>query len=153
MKRIKNISFLLAVILLATSLFGCGKKDSKKIIDVIQEAEVILINGVENTTLEAAMGAFQGKQGDYIEFRFSEPQTFNTVFITEKTATVRQFNIYAETDGKYALIYTGKVILQENISIDTVTADALKLEIVNTQIGNDNFIIQGVSAYNIVEEA
>ena len=61
MKRIKNISFLLAVILLATSLFGCGKKDSKKIIDVIQEAEVILINGVENTTLEAAMGAFQKK--------------------------------------------------------------------------------------------
>lgn len=153
MKRIKQISFLLAVIVLATALFGCGKKDSKKVVDIIQEAEAVFVNGVKNDTIEAAMGAFQGQQGDYIEFRFSEPQTFNTIFITEKTATIRQFNIYAETDGKYALVYTGKVILQENISIDTVTADAFKLEIVNTQIGNDNFIIQGVSAYNIIEEA
>ena len=153
MKRIKQISFLLAVIVLATALFGCGKKDSKKVVDIIQEAEAVFVNGVKNDTIEAAMGAFQGQQGDYIEFRFSEPQTFNTIFITEKTATIRQFNIYAETDGKYALVYTGTVILQENISIDTVTADAFKLEIVNTQIGNDNFIIQGVSAYNIIEEA
>ncbi len=153
MKRIKILCLLVAIVLLVTAFSACGKVDENKITDIIHEAELVYVNGVANSTVEASMGAFQGKQGDYIEFRFAEPQTFNTVFITEKTATVRQFNIYAEIDGKYTLVYTGKVILQENITIDTVTADALKLEIVNTQIGNDNFIIQSISAYNIVEEA
>lgn len=153
MKRIKFISLLVALVLLVTAFSGCGKADENKIIDIIQGAETVIVKGVQTDTIEASMGAFQGKQGDYIEFRFDEPQTFNTVFITEKTATVRQFNIYAEIEGKYTLVHTGKVILQENITIDTVTADALKLEIVNTQIGNDNFIIQSISAYNIVEEA
>lgn len=153
MKTSKYIALLLVVALFTLTFSGCGKSKSQKVIDIIQEAQAIYINGVENKTLEASMGAFQGKQGDCIEFRFSEPQTFNTIYITEKTATVRQFNIYAELDGKFALVYTGKVILQENITIDTVTANALKIEIVNTQIGNDNFIIQGVSAYNVVEEA
>ena len=153
MKRIKFISLLVALVLLVTAFSGCGKADENKIIDIIQSAETVIVKGVQTDTIEASMGAFQGKQGDYIEFRFDEPQTFNTVFITEKTATVRQFNIYAEIEGKYTLVHTGKVILQENITIDTVTADALKLEIVNTQIGNDNFIIQSISAYNIVEEA
>lgn len=152
MKKIKIIALFLSLVLLATLLCGCGKEKSKRITDIIQEAEIVSINGIENDTVEARMGAFQGKQGDYIEFRFSEPQTFNTVFITEKTATVRQFNVYAEIDSKYKLVYTGKHILQENITIEeTVTATAFKLEIVNTQIGNDNFIIQNVSAYNIVE--
>ena len=153
MKRIKFISLLVALVLLVTAFSGCGKADENKIIDIIQGAETVIVKGVQTDTIEASMGAFQGKQGDYIEFRFDEPQTFNTVFITEKTATVRQFNIYAEIDGKYTLVHTGKVILQENITIDTVTADALKFEVVNTQIGNDNFIIQSISAYNIVEEA
>ena len=153
MKKIKFFSLLVAIVLLVTAFSGCGKADENKIIDIIQGAETVIVKGVQTDTIEASMGAFQGKQGDYIEFRFDEPQTFNTVFITEKTATVRQFNIYAEIEGKYTLVHTGKVILQENITIDTVTADALKLEIVNTQIGNDNFIIQSISAYNIVEEA
>ena len=153
MKRIKFPPLLVALVLLVTAFSGCGKADENKIIDIIQGAETVIVKGVQTDTIEASMGAFQGKQGDYIEFRFDEPQTFNTVFITEKTATVRQFNIYAEIEGKYTLVHTGKVILQENITIDTVTADALKLEIVNTQIGNNNFIIQSISAYNIVEEA
>ena len=152
MKRIKFSPLLVALVIFVTAFSGCGKADENKIIDIIQSAETVIVKGVQTDTIEASMGAFQGKQGDYIEFRFDQPQTFNTIFITEKTATVRQFNIYAEIEGKYTLIHTGKVILQENITIDTVTADALKLEIVNTQIGNDNFIIQSISAYNIVEE-
>ena len=97
------------------------------------------------------MGAFQGGQGDYIEFRFKEPQTFNTVFINEKSTSVRQFNIYAEVDGRYKLIYTSKMILNENIAVEKTTATALKIEIVNTEIGNDSFTIQGINAYNIEE--
>lgn len=152
MKKIKLTALLLTLTLVATLLCGCSDKTEKnRVTDIIPEAAVVSINGVENDTVEARMGAFQGKQGDYIEFRFSEPQAFNTVFITEKTATVRQFNIYAEIDSKYTLVYTGKHILQENIKIEAVTATAFKLEIVNTQIGNDNFIIQNVSAYNIFE--
>ena len=152
MKRIKLIALLLTLTLVASLLCGCsGNEKKNRVTDIIQEAAVVSINGVESDTVEARMGAFQGKQGDYIEFRFSEPQTFNTIFITEKTATVRQFNIYAEIDSKYTLVYTGKHILQENIKIEAVTATAFKLEIVNTQIGNDNFIIQNVSAYNIFE--
>ena len=152
MKKIKLTALLLTLTLVATFLCGCSDKTEKnRVTDIIREAAVVSINGVESDTVEAQMGAFQGKQGDYIEFRFSEPQTFNTVFITEKTATVRQFNIYAEIDSKYTLVYTGKHILQENIKIEAVTATAFKLEIVNTQIGNDNFIIQNVSAYNIFE--
>ena len=146
----KAIGILLCLVLFITLFSGC-KSEENKVIDIIHEAAIVTINGTQVDSVEASMGAFEGKQGDYIEFRFSELQTFNTIFIIEKTTSVRQFNIYAEVDGKYKLVYTGKNIFAENISIDPVTASAFKLEIVNTQIGNDNFIIQGISAYNIKE--
>ncbi len=149
MKMNKILALLMAICLLVTLLSGCGENKGKKITDIIQGAETIIVNGVETDTVEAALGAFEGKQGDYIEFRFDEPQTFNTVFITEKTATIRQYNIYAEIDGKATLIHTGKHILNENITVDETTASAIKVEVVNTEIGNDHFVIQGVSAYNI----
>ena len=41
------------------------------------------------------------------------------------------------------------VSAHENITIDETTASAIKIEVVNTEIGNDHFVIQGVSAYNI----
>ncbi len=148
MKRIKLLSLLIAVLVLLSS---CGSNDENKVVDVIQNAAVVSINDVAQTTVEASLGAFEGKQGDYIEFRFDEPQTFNTAFIVEKTATVRQFNIYAEINGKYNLVYTGKHIFQDNIVFEEVTASAFKFEVVNTQIGNDHFVIQSISAYNINE--
>lgn len=148
MKTLKISALLMAVLMFFCS---CTKGNESKVVDVIQEAAIVSINGTEQSTVEAFLGAFEGKQGDYIEFRFPEPQTFNTVFITEKTATIRQFNIYAEIDGKETLIHTGKHILQDNIVFDEVTASAFKFEVVNTQIGNDHFVIQGISAYNITK--
>ncbi len=146
----KKLLFSIVGIILILSLFSsCG---GEKIVDVVNTAESVLITGKEVNTVEAAMGAFQGKQGDYIEFRFSEEQTFNTVFINEKSTTVRQFNIFAEVDGSFKLIHTGKLILNENIPVEETTATAIKIQIVNTDIGNDNFVIQGISAYNIKEK-
>ncbi len=146
----KKTLCLVVCILLITCLFSaCG---GDKIVDVVNNAETVLVNGKEVATVEASMGAFQGKQGDYIEFRFSEEQTFNTVFINEKSTSVRQYNIYAEVDGRYKLIHTDKLIINENIAVEKTTATALKIQIVNTEIGNDKFIIQGVSAYNIEEK-
>ncbi len=153
MKTTKAASLLLCFILLFT-LVSCKKEEKEErpfIEDIIQNATAVYINGNQANTLEASYGAFQGKQGDYIEFRFSAPQKIDTVSITEKTATVRQFNIYATIDGKETLIYTGKHILQENIQFEPVNVTTLKVEIVNTQIGNDNFIIQGITAYNLTE--
>lgn len=145
-KALLSITSILLILCLFTS---CG---GEKIVDVVSTAEAVLINGEDVDTVEASMGAFQGKQGDYIEFRFEEPQTFNTVFINEKTTSVRQFNIFAEVDGKFKLIYTSKLIVNDNIQVEQTTATALKIQIVNTEIGNDNFIIQGISAYNIEEK-
>ena len=151
MKKIKIIALLIALFTIVYVFSACSNNDKNEIVNIIQNAEKVYINEVENTTVEAYLGAFEGSQGDFIEFKFTEPQTFNTVFIAEKTATVRQYNIYAEVDGKYKLVHTGKHIFQENITLEETTATALKLEIVNTQIGDDHFIIQGVSAYNIPE--
>ena len=137
------------IVLIITLFTSCG---GEKIVDVVNNAETVLINGNEVDTVEASMGAFQGKQGDYIEFRFEDEQTFNTVFINEKSTSVRQYNIYAEVDGKFKLVFTDKLILNENIAVEKTTATALKIEIVNTEIGNDNFVIQGISAYNIEEK-
>ncbi len=146
----KKLLFSIISIILVICLFSsCGRD---RILDVVTTAETVLINGEEVETVEASMGAFQGKQGDYIEFRFEEEQTFNTVFINEKSTSVRQYNIFAEVDGKFKLIYTDKLIVNENIKVEETTATALKIQIVNTEIGNDNFIIQGVSAYNIEEK-
>ena len=143
----KNFLLSIVSILLIISLFSsCG---GNRIEDVINTAEAVLINGEEVDTVEASMGAFQGEQGDYIEFRFSEEQTFNTVFINEKSTSVRQYNIFAEVDGQFRLIHTDKLILNENIYVEETTATAIKIQIVNTEIGNDKFTIQGVSAYNI----
>lgn len=148
MKKIfKTLSIVLCLLILASSFCSCGNK-RERIVDVISTASSVFINGEQNETVEASMGAFKGKQGDSIEFRFDEPQEFNTVFITEKTATVRQFNIFAEIDGEFQLIYTGKLITAENITFDTVTATAFKFTVVNTEIGSDEFVIQGISAYN-----
>lgn len=146
----KKILFSITSILLIICLFSsCG---GNRIVDIISNADTVLVNGEAVDTVEASMGAFEGKQGDYIEFRFDEEQTFNTVFINEKSASVRQFNIFAEVDGEYKLIYTDKLIINENISVEETTATALKIQIVNTEIGNDNFTIQGISAYNIEEK-
>ena len=146
-KYLKLINIFLCLLLLIMSLCSCSQK-REKIVDVISTASSVFINGEQSETVEASMGAFKGKQGDSIEFRFDEPQDFNTVFITEKTATVRQFNIFAEIDGKFQLIYTGKLITAENITFETVTATAFKFTVVNTEIGSDEFVIQGISAYN-----
>lgn len=149
--KIKITGLLLCFITLF-SLCACGSNDdTTRIEDIITVAESVYINGEEVDTVEARMGAFEGKQGDYIEFRFDEEQTFNTVFINEKTATVRQYNIYAEVDGEYKLIHTGKHIFNENIPVDEVTATAIKFRVVNTEIGNDAFTVIGISAYNIQE--
>ena len=133
-KYLKLTSVFLSLLLLIASLCSCSQK-REKIVDVISTASSVFINGEQNETVEASMGAFKGKQGDSIEFRFGEPQEFNTVFITEKTATVRQFNIFAEIDGEFQLIYTGK------------------FTVVNTEIGQNEFIIQSISAYNIEQSA
>ena len=153
MKTIKIISLLTCFVLLFT-LAACDSKENEDkvtIDNVLQNAVSVHINGAEVNTVEASYGAFEGKQGDYIEFRFAGPQKIDTVFITEKTATVRQFNIYATIDDKETLIYTGKHILAENIKFEPVNATALKVEIVNTEIGNDNFVIQNISAYDLTE--
>lgn len=149
-KALKLTSIILCLAVLTVCLCGCAQK-REKIVDVISTATSVFICGEQVETVEASMGAFKGKQGDFIEFRFDEPQSFNTVFISEKTATVRQYNIFAEIDGEFQLIYTGKLITAENITFDTVTATAFKFTVVNTEIGNDEFIIQGISAYDIKE--
>ncbi len=150
---IKKTATVVLVLMICSVLFtACSDNKRERIINVIDNSSQVLINDVASNTVEASLGAFEGKQGAYIEFIFNEPQEFNTIHIIEKTATVRQFNIYAEIDGKYTLIYTGKNILNDNITVEKTVATALKIEIVNTQIGNDNFIIQGVSAYNIKED-
>lgn len=143
----KKILSLITSIILITCLFSSCS--GNRVVDIVTTAETVLINGKEVDTVEASMGAFQGKQGDYIEFRFPKEQTFNTVFINEKSTSVHQFNVFAEVDGRFKLIYTDKLILNENITVEETTATALKIQIVNTEIGNDNFIIQGVSAYYI----
>lgn len=152
MKRIKLFPLLLCFVMLISFSACKEEEEAPRITDIIQEANSVYINDKKVETVEASLGAFQGKQGDYIEFRFNSEKEINTFFITEKTTSVRQFNIYAEIDGKLTLIYTGKHIFQENIVVDTVTATAIRVEIVNTEIGNDNFIIQGISAYNIQKE-
>lgn len=147
----KKIAIPIICLLVITALF-CSCSHKGEITDVLRTAKSVLINDEEVDTVEARMGAFQGKQGDKIEFIFDEPHEINTVYIAEKTAAVRQFNIYARVDGKYMLVYTDKLITGQNLQFETVTADALQVEILNTELGNDNFIIQGVSAYEIPEE-
>lgn len=151
MKKIllKGFCLLCVINLLFGTFSGCNGSSDEGVSDIITAADEVYINGTLTDTVEARTGAFQGKQGDYIEFRFDEPWMFNTVFINEKTATIRQYNIYAEIDGKYTLVYTGKNVLQENIVVEPVMVTGFKLEIVNTAIGDDNFVIQGISAYYI----
>ncbi len=151
MKKIilNGFCLLCAISILLGTFSGCKGNSDDGVSDIITAATEVYINGVLTDTVEARMGAFQGKQGDYIEFRFDQPWLFNTVFINEKTATIRQYNIYAEIDGKYTLVHTGKNVVQENIIIEPVMVTGFKLEIVNTAIGDDNFVIQGISAYYI----
>lgn len=151
MKKIlfKGFCLLFAVSLLLGTFSGCKGSSDDGVSDIITAADEVYINGILTDTVEARMGAFQGKQGDYIEFHFNEPWMFNTVFINEQTATIRQYNIYAEIDGKYTLVHTGKNVLQEDITVEPVMVTGFKLEIVNTAIGDDNFVIQGISAYYI----
>jgi hypothetical protein len=150
MKKTRAISLILAIITLL-SVCGCGKANENRIEDIITLAKEVKISGKTVDTVEARMGAFEGKQGDYIEFFFSEKQTFNTIHITEKTTSIRQFNIYADVDGDYKLLYTGKHVLNEEIAVEETTTTAIKIHILNTEIGNDDFAITGINAYNIKE--
>ena len=145
MKKAFSVFLVLCVIIITTA---CGN-DNNRIPNVISSAASVSINGEKSDTVEAAMGAFEGSQGDYIEFFFDEEVTFNTFFISEKTTSVRQYNNYALTGDRYRLIHTGKHITSENIALDTVTTTAIKVVILNTEIGNDSFVIQGISAYEV----
>ncbi|MGN0526545.1 MAG: hypothetical protein ACI4IF_03845 [Acutalibacteraceae bacterium] len=146
MKR--SICLVLCLILTVCTFSSCRYNGG--VTDVTTAEKTVYINGEEVDTVEANLGAFQGKMGDYIEFKFNEPQTFNTVFITEKTTTIRQFNIFVlDETGNYKLVYTGKNVFNENITIDTVTTTAVKVTIVNTQIDKDEFIVQGINIYNL----
>ncbi|MBS7359916.1 MAG: hypothetical protein KIG53_04840 [Oscillospiraceae bacterium] len=146
MKR--SICCILCLILMVCAFSSCRYNGG--ITDVTTAEKTVYINGEEVNTVEAGLGAFKGKMGDYIEFKFNEPQTFNTVFITEKTTTIRQFNIFIlDETGNYKLVYTGKNVFNEDITIDTVTTTAVKVTIVNTQIDKDEFIIQGINMYNL----
>ncbi len=130
---------------MTVSVFSsCSKGNAE-----IAESEKVFINGKEADTVEASLGAFEGKQGDYIEFIFKEPTDVNAVYIIEKTANIRQFNIFAKVGGKYRLVYTGKNVLTDNCRFNTVKAEAIKFSVVNTDIQNNNFIIHGISIYNI----
>ena len=149
--QIRILSFIIALVTITVCFTGCAG-DEEDISEVISSAQKVLINGTEVDTVEARMGAFQGKQGDYIEFIFSEPQKINTVHIIEKTTSVRHFNIYADEDGKYKLLYTGKTIFNDTIPVEETETSAIKIVILNTEIGNDNFIIQGITAYNITDK-
>lgn len=149
--KVTRITSLVLALICIISLCSCSEEDTERVEDIITFADTVSINGEAVDTVEARMGAFEGSQGDYIEFKFSEAQTFNTVFINEKTTSIRQFNIYAEVDGQYMLIYTGKNVLNIEIPVEETTATAIKFEVVNTEIGNDAFTIIGISAYNIQE--
>ncbi len=148
MKKYIKVFSLFLIIALSISIFAACGNNAPKITDVISIASTVKINGEAVDTVEARMGAFKGKQGDYIEFLFDEEVSFDSFFVNEKTTSVRQFNIYALEGDKYRLIHTGKNITIENIVFESVTTTAIKVVIVNTEIGNDNFIIQGISAYN-----
>lgn len=147
-KMKRSICLVLCLILTICTLSSCRYNGG--VTDVTTAEKTVYINGEEVDTVEASLGAFQGKMGDYIEFKFNEPQTFNTVFITEKTTTIRQFNIFIlDETGNYKLVYTGKNVFNEDITIDTVTTTAVKVTIVNTQIDKDEFIVQGINIYNL----
>lgn len=145
MKNTKRyISLLMCLIMTFSAFSSCRQK----VYNALDGATVI-INGEEVNTVEASMGAYEGKQGDSIEFIFDEPKTINSVYVIEKTANIRQFNIYLMTDGKYKLVYTGKEVLQDYCKFNEETATALKFTVVNTDIKNNSFIIQGISAYRL----
>lgn len=149
-KAVKKISLLLALLITVTAFSSCGKKRAPNIAESIKK---VYINGKEVNTVESFAGAFSGVQGDMIEFRFDKPQTLNTLYIMEKTASVKQFNIYAEIDGEFALVYTGKEILAQFCTFETVEASAVRVKIVNTDIGKNEFVIQGIDFYNIALES
>ncbi len=145
MKNIKiYVSLLLCFIMILSVFSACSTGDTETV-----SSEKVLINGKETNTVEASLGAFEGKQGDYIEFIFTEPTDVNAVYIIEKTANIRQFNIFAKIGGKYRLVYTGKNVLTDNCRFNTVKAEAIKFSVVNTDIQKTRFIIQGISIYNI----
>jgi hypothetical protein len=145
---IKVSSVIVIISVLCCAFSSCKNvQNENAIVDVITLASTVSINGEKTNTVEASLGAFKGSQGDYIEFFFDEAVTFNSFFINEKTTSIRQYNIYAMVDNKYKLIHTGKHVTIENIYFDPVTTTAIKFVIVNTEIGNDEFIIQGISAY------
>lgn len=149
-KRFKAVSLLTVIVITLTVFSACGKKREPTI---AQSIETVYINGKEVNTVESLAGAFSGVQGDTIEFRFEKPQTLNTLYIMEKTATVKQFNIYAEIDGNFTLVYTGKEMFAQFCTFETVETTAIKVKIVNTDIQKNEFTIQGIDFYNIELES
>lgn len=145
MKKFQRICALVVLLsLLCGSLCACTGGNVE---DLVSSSTNVLINKKAVDTVEARMGAFSGKQGDTIEFRFAKASKLNTVYIVEKTAVITRYLLYAEVNGKFKLVYDGKQVFAQNITFDTVTATALKLEIMNTQPGAGDFTITGINAY------
>lgn len=136
----KKIISILLVVALLFSLTACGSFDNEndKSFSVMENAEII-----GNLKGEVAT------EGTFIEVRFPEETTFDTVVLKEKDNQIDKFSIWVEDgNGQYKSIYQqDRVGEYRYCEIGEYTADSLKICINSS---NENqYNIKSIDVLNV----
>ena len=140
MNNLKKIISILLVVTLLFSLTACGSFDNEndKNFSVMENAEII--------------GNLKGEistEGTFIEVRFPEKTTFDTVVLKEKNNQIDKFSIWVEDEnGQYKSIYQqDRVGEYRYCEIGEHTTDSLKICINSS---NENqYNIKSIDVLNV----
>lgn len=86
--------------------------------------------------LPVAAASFSGKTGDFAEIIFEKPTSVNLITLFEKGESVTDFEIYAESESGFEMIYKQERISKFRVcAIKEVTAKRILIKIVGTRKG------------------
>lgn len=91
-----------------------------------------------------AKGKLNGKNKDFLDIDFKAPTEINAVTLFEKGSKVTDFEIHAEIDGCFKMIYKQNRIAEFRLcAIDSVVTSKIRIKVCNTRRGR----FKEISAY------
>lgn len=151
------IALIISAVQFLLGLFGVSINPMKNVIEEPNLAAEAVVAAQSGSVLADAKFLTDGlietfwssgqKENAYVELRFPEEVTFNTVVLRELTTSVKSFALQTNENGEWVDFYrSDRIETYRFCSFDPVTTNRMRL-VVREQVGN--FCLQEMEIYNI----